>query len=171
MSCFSYFHGYSNRRQEALQLLFCEGLFKTASCILVKFPSSFFTICFVTVHIVHLYFSLEAYPARKVPHFILLERLDLQTIDMLPVAFHTFDWYLLKSFSIDVMLVPMYLNGSSNFIGLPITVEMAWFYLKQLLSVFLVIILMPMLPAACAMLCWKDFTWAGVFAKRAWSSA
>ena len=45
-------------------------------------------------------------------------------INDLLIAFHTFPRYVLTSFSVDEILVPRYVNLSTDFRGIPHSVEM-----------------------------------------------
>ena len=111
-----------------------QDLFKTVHSILVHFPSSFFSMYFVSVHVVHPYSSVDTAKAGKKYSFILLGRSDFHTIDNLSIPFHDFARCMLKSLSVDKMLLARYVNWSTNFRGLPLRVEMDPFSLKHVLS-------------------------------------
>ena len=49
----------------------CCFQFSIVCSILVQFPFSFFTICFVSIHVVHQYSSIDTIAAWKKSHFIL----------------------------------------------------------------------------------------------------
>ena len=68
-------------------------------------------------------------------HFILLARLNFHIIDSLTISFHAFAKCMLASLSVDEMLLLRYVNLSTNFRGLPLTVEMTSFCLKHIYSV------------------------------------
>ena len=146
-------------------------MFKTAHRIPEQFPSSFFSICFISIHLVHPYSSMNTATAWKKSWFILLDWSDFYMIDNLPIAFHAFARHLLTSLSVDEMLVPRYENLTTNFRGLPLTVKMAPFYLKHIYSVLFAFMYRPMSPAAYFRLYRRDSTWADVYAKSTWSSA
>ena len=52
--------------------------------ILVQFLSRFFSICLVSVHVIHPYNRIDATTAWKKLHFILLDKLDFHMIDSNP---------------------------------------------------------------------------------------
>ena len=45
-------------------------------------------------------------------------------IDSLSIVFHAFSWCMLTSLSVDEILLLRYVNLSTNFLGLPLKVEM-----------------------------------------------
>ena len=59
-------------------------------------------------------------------------------IDNLSVAFHTFAKRILTSLSFDKILLPRYVNWSTNFRDLPFKMEIALFLLKTYLLLALV---------------------------------
>ena len=67
-----------------------QNLFITAHSILVQLPSSFFSIHFVSVHVVHQYSSIDMTAAWKKLRFILLVRSDFYMTDILLIAVHAF---------------------------------------------------------------------------------
>ena len=95
--------------------LVCERLYIALS-ILVLFPSSFFSMCFVSIHEVHPYNSMDTLTPWKKSHFILSDRSDFS---------------MLTSLSVDEMLLPRYVNLSTNFRGLLFKVEMLPSHLKH----------------------------------------
>ena len=82
-------------------------------------PSSFFSLCFVSVHVVHPYSSLDMTVAWKEFHFILSDRSDLHMTDSLSIAVHAFASRILMSFSVDEKLLPRYVNLSASFRDTP----------------------------------------------------
>ena len=88
-----------------------QDLFKTASSILMLFPSRFFSEYFVSIHGVHSHNSIDT--AWKKSHFILLDRSDFQMTDYLLIAFYAFHRCMLTSLSVDEMLLPRYVNWST----------------------------------------------------------
>ena len=56
-------------------------------------------------------------------------------IDNLSIAFHSFDMWVLTSLSVDEMLVPRHVNGSTSFRDLPLRVDMA-FYIYIYIALF-----------------------------------
>ena len=92
-----------------------QDLFNIARNILVKFPSSFFSISFVSVHVVHPHSSTDKTLAWKKSHSILLGRLDFYMIDNLSIAAHVFTRWILISFSVDETQLPGYVKLPTNF--------------------------------------------------------
>ena len=82
-------------------------------------------------------------------------------IDNLLITIHSFTWCILTSLSVDEILLPSYVNLSTNFRGLPLKVDMAPSHLKHMNSVLSAF--MP--PAACSWLCSRNSAWACVFAR------
>ena len=110
----SYFVGYCLR-----------DLFKIAHSILVLFQSSFFSIYFISIQVVHPCSSSDTATTWKKSSFISSERSDFHMIDILLLVIHAFDRHML----------PRYMNWSTNFRGVSLIVEMASFYLKHMDSV------------------------------------
>ena len=132
-----------------------QDLFSITCSILVQSPFSFFSICFISIHRVHLYSSIDttaAYGWNRLPY----------------------DWYIfarciLTSLSVDEMLLLRYINLSTNFREPPFRVEISpW--LKHMYSILSTFTLRLMPPAACSSLCSRDSAWVGVFARSALSS-
>ena len=90
-----------------------QDLFKTARSILMKFSYSLFLMRFVNVHVVHPYSSMNTATAWKESRFILSNRSDFHIIDILSIAVHVFT--SLTPLSVDEILLPRYLNSSTNF--------------------------------------------------------
>ena len=67
-----------------------QDLFKTACSILVWFPSSFFSMCFVSIHVVHPYSSMNTATTWKKYSFISLDRSDFYKIDYISIVVHAF---------------------------------------------------------------------------------
>ena len=91
-------------------LLLCEvqlpGLFNITRSILVWLPSSFFSICLVSVHVVHPYSSIDTTAAWKKLRFILSVRSDFHMTDRLSKAFSDFASRVLMSILVDKALLP-----------------------------------------------------------------
>ena len=87
-----------------------QDLFSTARSILV--PSSFFSIRFVSVHVVHPYSSIDTTTAWKKLRFISLGRSDFHMTDSLSIAVPAFASHVLMSFSVDERLLPSEVNLS-----------------------------------------------------------
>ena len=75
---------------------------------------------FVCIHVVHPYNSTDTATAWKKSHFILLDQSDLHMIANMSIAFHAFVRLILTSLSVDEILLPRYMNWSTNFRGLPL---------------------------------------------------
>ena len=68
-----------------------QDLINIADSILVQFPSSFFSICLVIVHVVHPYSRIDTTVARKKLRFILSSKFDFHMIYVVPsIGFQTF---------------------------------------------------------------------------------
>ena len=89
-------------------------LFSMAPCILVQFPSMFFSICLVGVHMVHPCSRNDTTVAWKKLHFILSDRSDFNMIDNLFIAVYVFISRILMSFSVDEILLLRYMKCSEN---------------------------------------------------------
>ena len=98
---------------------FHQDFLNIARRILVQLPSSFFSIHLVSVHVVHLYCSIDTTAAWKKLHFILSYRSDFHITDNLSTAVHTFSSRVLMSFSVDETLLPKSQNLSISFRDLP----------------------------------------------------
>ena len=85
-----------------------QDLFNIAQSILVQFPSRFFFLHFVSIHVVHPYSSIDTTAAWKKSCFILSDRSDFHMIDSLLIAVYTFARHILTSFSVNEMLLPRY---------------------------------------------------------------
>ena len=83
-------------------------LFITVPSILVELPLSFFSICLVSIHVVHPYSSFDISVAWKNMRVILSDRSDFQMNDSLSIAFYAFASHVLISFSVDETLLPIY---------------------------------------------------------------
>ena len=92
-----------------------HDLFKTARSILVQLPSSLFSRRFVRVQVVQPYSSTDTTTAWKNFRFSLSESSDLHMTDNLFVADHAFAIRVLTSLSVDEILLPRYVNGSTGF--------------------------------------------------------
>ena len=84
------------------------------------------------------YSSIDTTAAWKKSLFILLVRSDFNMINSLLIAAHAFTRCILTSLSIDEMLLPRYMNLSTDFRELPFRVEMAPSCLKHMYSVLFV---------------------------------
>ena len=122
-------------------------------------------MCFVSIHVVHPHSNIDTAIALKKSYFILSDRSDFHMINNLSIVVHTFARHMLTSLSVDEILLPRYVNLSSNFRGLLLKVEMAPCHLKHTNSLLFAFMQMQMPPAACSRLCSRDLAWAGVFAR------
>ena len=148
-----------------------QDLFNLACCILVQFPSSFSSKRFVSIHTVHPYNGIDTTTAWKISCYIFQDRSEFHMINSLLIEIHTFTRRILISVSVDEILLPIYVNLSTNFRELPFRVEKALSWLKELYSIWPTFLWRPMPPATCFRLCIKDLAWVGVFARSATSSA
>ena len=90
-------------------------------------------MCFVSIHGVHPYSSIDTVKAWKKSHFISLDGSDFHMSNNLSVAVDTLVRHMLQSLSVDEMLLPRYVNLSTNLKGLQLRVEVAPFRLKHVL--------------------------------------
>ena len=109
-----------------------QDLFSITRSILGQFTSSFFSIHFVSVHVVHPNSSTDTTTALKKYCLILSDRSDFYIIDSLSIAVNAFTKRILTSLSVDEMLLPRYVNLSTNFRGLLFRVETAPSRLKHM---------------------------------------
>ena len=112
-----------------------QDLFNIACIIIVQFPSTFFSKCFVSINVVHPESSIDTTTALKKSCFISSDRSDLPTIINLLIAVHTFAKHILTSLLVDETLLSMNMNLSTNFRGLPYRMEIASSQLKHMYSV------------------------------------
>ena len=87
-----------------------QVLLNIASSLLVQFPSSFFSIHFVSIHVGHPYSSIVTTAIWKKSCFILADRSDFYMIDNPSIAIHTFARCILASFLLNETLLPRYVN-------------------------------------------------------------
>ena len=105
-----------------------QDLFNIAFSILVQFPSSFFSLRLVSIHMVHPYSWIDTTAAWKKLRLILSNRSYFHMIDNLSIAFHAFASHILMAFSVDVTLLPRLVNLSTSFKEPPYSVEMSPFF-------------------------------------------
>ena len=103
-----------------------QHLFNIARSILVQFLSSFFSICLVSIHVVHPYSRIDTTAAWKKLHFILLDKSDFHMIDNLLIAVHIFTSHILI-FSVNEIVLLRYMNLSTDFREPPFRIEMSPF--------------------------------------------
>ena len=101
-----------------------QDLFNSSRSILVKMPSSFFSIRLVSVHVVHPYSTTTAWKRLR---FILSVRSYFHMTDCLSISVHAFISRVLMSFSVVETLLPKQVNLSTSFRELPFNVEMSLF--------------------------------------------
>ena len=80
--------------------------------------SRFFSMRFISVHVVYLYNGMGTATARKKSRYVSLDKLDFHIIDSRSLTFHVFARCMLRSFSVDDILLQRYANWSANFWGL-----------------------------------------------------
>ena len=112
-----------------------QDLFNITCSILVQSPSSFFSMHFVSIHVVHPYSSIDTTAAWKKYYFILSDRSNFHIINKLLIAVHAFARRILTSLSVDEILLSRYVNLSTNFRGLLFRAKMAPSHLKYMYSV------------------------------------
>ena len=154
------FVGYASRicsKQHAAFL--CSSHLAFSLCILLTF-----------MWFIHTLVPTQPQLTQK-SRFILSGKSDFHMIDNLLIAFHAFARNMFTLLSVDEILLPRYVNLSTNFRGLPLRKEMAPSRLKQLNSVLFVFMWRPMVPAACCRLCNRDSARPSVFTRSARSSA
>ena len=84
-------------------------------------------------------------------------------INNLLIAVHAFASHILKSFSVDEMLLLRYVNLSTNFREPPFNVEMSAFLIKTHVLYFVCIHIE--VNATCSRLCSRDLAWVVVFTR------
>ena len=119
----------------------------------------------VRVYVQHPYTRMNTNMVWKKSRVILTDRLDFQVIDSHLVAFQDFTMRLLTSFSEDDVLLPRYMNWSTDY-----KVEMNPFCLKRMNLVLLVFTQKQMPPAVFSRLGGRDLACAGVFVRSATES-
>ena len=112
-----------------------QDLFKMACIILLLFPYSFFYMYFLSIHMVHLYRSIDTATTWKKSNFILSDRLDFHMIHNLSIEVLAFARCILKSLSVDEILLSGYLTLFTNFKALSLRVEVAPARLKHMYSI------------------------------------
>ena len=86
-------------------------------CTAFMSTSNYGYSCFVSLHVVHPYSSMDTATALRKTRFMLSDRLDFHIIESLSIAFHAFTKRMLTSLSVDERLLPRYMNWSTNFNG------------------------------------------------------
>ena len=112
-----------------------QDFFNMTHSILVQLSSSFFSIRFVSFHVVHPYSSKDTTATWEEFCFILSDNFDFHTIDNLSIAVDAFASRILMSFLVDETLLPRYVNLSSSFRVPPFWVKMSPL-LKNMYSVY-----------------------------------
>ena len=92
-----------------------QDLSKTARSILVSLLFRFFSLCFICVHVSEVNTVVLTQLQLKKFRFILSDRSDFHMTDNLSIAVHVFAWRMLTSVSVDEILLPKYVNLSTNF--------------------------------------------------------
>ena len=108
-----------------------QDLFNIAYCILVLFPSSYASIRFVSVYVVHPYSRIDTTAAWKKLTFILSFMLYFHMIDNQSIEIHAFSRCILMLLSVDEMLLTRYVDLSNNFRESPFRVEISTFFNKK----------------------------------------
>ena len=102
-----------------------QDLFNIARRILVKLPSSFFSIRSVSVNVVHPFSNIDTTTAWTKLRFLLSFRSDFHMTDIQSLAVHAFASRVLMSVSVDKTLLPKKVNLSTSFRELPFSMEMS----------------------------------------------
>ena len=150
---------------------FLQDLLTIARNSLEQFPSNYFYIHFVRVHVVHPYSSIDTTVARKKPRSNLSDRSNFHMIDGASIAVHVFTRHILLSLLVDETMCPCYDNFLINFRERPIWVEMSPSWFKHMYSVLFVFKWRPMPPATYSWRCSRDSACVGAFARRPLSFA
>ena len=85
-------------------------------------------------------------------------------IDNPSIAVHALARRALSSLSVDEILLPKYVNLSTNLRGPPFRVEMAPSQLKLMYSILLAFSWRSKPPAACSRLIGRNSVWVDIFA-------
>ena len=147
-----------------------QEFFDIFCSIRVLFPSSFFSERLVCVHIVHPYSKIDAAAAWNKFRLILSNRSIISMINNRWIAVHTFVSPILMSFSVNGMLLPMYVNLSTDFREPPFSVSISSFLLKHMYYFFSAQTWKPMPLIAFSRRSSGDFAWVSVFERSAMSS-
>ena len=120
----------------AVELLFCKLMLPgyVQKCY-VQFLSSFrlsFSPCvsFESRWPIHSVVPTQLLLGKK-PRLILSERSDFHLIENLLITFLAFPIHMLRSFSVDDILLPTYMNWSTNFKSLWLKVNMVPFFVEN----------------------------------------
>ena len=81
--------------------------------------------CPVSVHVMHPYSRINTTAAWKKLCFS-SDRSDFHMIDKLSIAVHTFTRHILQSISVDEILLPRYVNLSTNFLEPTFSVDVSF---------------------------------------------
>ena len=79
--------------------------------ILALFLCNFFSICFISIHVVYPYSSVDTATAWKKSHFILSDQSDFYMINNMSIAFLPFSRHILTSLLVDEMLLLRCVNS------------------------------------------------------------
>ena len=126
-----------------------QELFSTARRILVKFTSSFSSLHFFSVHMVHPYISINTTAAWKKSSFILSNRSDYYIINSISIVVYVFARHILTSLSVDEIRLTRYVNLSTNFRRPSFRMEMAPSRLRHMFSVYFYCIHMKTNVSSC----------------------
>ena len=116
-----------------------QDSFSMAYSIFMKFPSSFFFIRLVGIHVVHPYGRIDTTTTWKKLCFISLDGWDFHMINNLWIVVCAFASCILMSFSVNEMLLLRYVNLSTKFRESPFWVKMSPFWLKHIYFIFVCI--------------------------------
>ena len=103
--------------------------------------------------------------AWKKLHSILSVRSDFHITDSLSITVHAFANCVSISVSVDKTLLPRWVNLSTSFRELPLSVEMLPVWLKHIYSILCALIWRPMPAVAHSRQCSRVSAWVGAFAR------
>ena len=120
--------GFRDGSWVAVQLLFWEMLLlRIARSILVEFPSSFFSLRLVSVHVMHPYSSTDTIATWKKLHFILSDKFDFHMIDNLLIAVYAFASHILMPYIVIHRETVSLCHNSSVWLD-----ASSWLYVSQI---------------------------------------
>ena len=145
-----------------------QDFFKTECIILVYFPFSLITRCFVRIKVVQLYGRTDIAAAWKNSTFILSARQDFHFVVKLFTAVHALSIRVKKLISADEILLPRYMYLLTDFRGMLLN-EMAPSYSKQI-AFFYLNFGRDLSPPVCPRICYWDSYWPRLHTRSARSS-
>ena len=122
------------RRLYSCYFVWCcfQDLFDIARSILVQFLSSFFSMRFVNINVVHPYRRIDTTTVWKKLRLILSDKSDFHMINNISITVPAFAWRILI---LHEKLQAKYINLFTNFREPPFRVEMSPYWVKHMYSV------------------------------------